>query len=29
MYMYIYIYSLNPMETNHMDGPVGHKNKSL
>ena len=24
----IYIYTLNPMEINHRDGPTGHKNKS-
>ena len=24
----IYIYSLNPVESNHRDAPTGHKNKS-
>ena len=30
MYMYIYIHcsdcTLNPVESNHRDGPTGHKN---
>ena len=27
MRIYIYIYSSNPWESNHRDGPTGHKNK--
>ena len=26
---YIYIYSSNPWESNHRDGPTGHKNNNF
>ena len=29
MYIYIYIYSSNLWESNHRDGPTGHKNYHL
>ena len=27
-YIYIYIYTLNPVESNHRDGPTGHKKRT-
>ena len=27
IYIYIYIYNSNPWESNHRDGPTGHKNE--
>ena len=29
IYNYIYIYTLNPVESNHRDGPTGHNNITI